>query len=104
MDKRPDGPLFRKWAVRLATYLHLLDVDEWEDIPPHFRSFFECLTYRDIVGPLVRADYRDFKAGTSKFKSAAQIAMKYAVSEYALHRMVKGFASDMDAALKIESK
>lgn len=81
--------MFQKWAVRLATYLYVLDCDEWNDIPPNFRAFFERLTYRDIVGPLIRADYRDFKEGVSRFKSASQIAQKYGVTKTALCRVVK---------------
>lgn len=88
-DQQPGGECFKKWAVRLATYLQLLDIDEWDDIPPHFQCFFMNLKYRDIIGPLVRADYKSFKLGESKFKTASQIAIRYGITEQSLLRLVK---------------
>lgn len=87
-DKRPGGEQFKKMAVRLATYLYLLDIDEWDDLPPNFKCFFENLKYRDIVGPLVRADHKAFKSGDTRFKSCAQIAIKYRITEQSLLRIV----------------
>jgi|JI7StandDraft_1071085.scaffolds.fasta_scaffold108254_4 hypothetical protein len=87
-DQQPGGECFKKWAVRLATYLQLLDIDEWDDLPPHFQCFFSQLKYNDIIGPLVRADYKSFKLGESKFNTASQIAVRYGITEYRLLRIV----------------
>lgn len=88
-DKQPGGERFKKMAVRLATHLSLMDIDEWEDLPPHFQAFFINLNYRDIVAPLVRYDYKCFKSGESKFNSAAQIALKYGIHKDCLARIIK---------------
>lgn len=88
-ETSPGGERFQTMAVRLATYLYLLDIDEWDDLPPNFQAFFSHLTYRDIVAPLVRADYKAFLSKESKFKSAAQIAQKYSIHIDCLRRIVK---------------
>lgn len=87
-DTHPGGEQFKKMAVRLATYLYLLDIDEWDDLPVNFRRFFEHLKYRDIIGPLVRADHKAFKSGDTRFKSCAQIAIKYGITEQSLLRII----------------
>ena len=88
-DQQPGGECFKKWAVRLATYLQLLDMDEWDDLPPHFQCFFMNLKYNDIIGPLVRADYKLMKQGESKFKTASQIALRYGIHKDTLARLIK---------------
>lgn len=87
-DKKPGGEKFKKQAVKLATYLYLLDIDEWEDLPPNFKCFFEHLSYREIIAPLVRADYKAFKTGDARFKSASQIAIKYGVTYQSFLRII----------------